>query len=174
MKVPLNSKRFRSTGFTLVELLIVLSIIGILTSIATPQIGSINLAATLSRSPGECQQHRHRMDSRRRCWHSMVAASRCVLPSGLSGRRSLRLGGAFDGQLFQVPNITGNDFLNARECLTFTNGRLLYNPHAEFTPQLLTLAQPPAAIVVAHGSSLSSAIGLELSNLFRPQLERLR
>jgi hypothetical protein len=41
--------------------------------------------------------------------------------------------GAFSGKVFSVPNLTGNDLLNAKEFLTLTANPPTYNPNATFT-----------------------------------------
>ncbi|MCE9519830.1 MAG: type II secretion system GspH family protein [Verrucomicrobia bacterium] len=108
-----HSKPTRSSrGFSLVELLTVIAVIGIIASIAIPNIGSITTAAKSAAAQRNAQSI---------C--SMFAAGQAAGVTWTGTTRNLLVGsvitgqapadGAFVGKTFKVPNVSGTDLTSA-------------------------------------------------------------
>jgi prepilin-type N-terminal cleavage/methylation domain-containing protein len=106
MRIPLKSASSSSQGFSLVEMLVVISVIGIIASIAIPSIGSINASAKTATRQRNAQSIVSMFAAGGAAGVSWSGTTRNELVgSVVSGQAPTD--GAFSGKTFRVPNITG-------------------------------------------------------------------
>jgi len=107
----LSAKTTRRGGFTLVELLVVISIIGIIAAIAIPSVGSINNTAKTASYQRNAQSICAMFAAGQAAGVSWVGTTRNLLISDVIAGRA-PADGAFVGKTFKVPGITGTDLTN--------------------------------------------------------------
>ena len=101
-------KKHRAHGFSLVELLTVISVIGIMSALAIPSIGNVNTAATKAVNQRNAQSIVSVFQSGTSAATAWVVTSRNAAVADVVAGRSPTTG-AFTSQTFKVPNITGTD-----------------------------------------------------------------
>ncbi len=105
-------KNQRQHGFSLVELLTVISVIGIIAGIALPSMGNVNTAASKAVNQRNAQNIVSVFQSGVSAATAWVATSRnAAVADVVAGRAPAS--GAFSGQTFKVPNLTGTDLTGA-------------------------------------------------------------
>lgn len=101
-------KNHRQLGFSLVELLTVISVIGIIAGIAIPSMGNVNTAASKATNQRNAQNIVSIFQSGISAGTPWVVTSRNAAISDVVAGRAPTTG-AFSGQTFKVPSLTGTD-----------------------------------------------------------------
>lgn len=108
MRTHLISANPASRGFSLVEMLTVISVIGIIASIAIPNIGSISNSAKTATRQRNGQSIVSMFAAGQAAGVTWAGATRnALVGSVISGQAPTD--GAFSGKTFRVPNITGTE-----------------------------------------------------------------
>lgn len=126
LRPPLNRGRKRNQGFSLIEMLTVIMIIGLLVAIAVPTIGNTNDAAKLSRNKRNAQNIASIFIAAQAAGVDFFAAGdkdQTVLNVVNGGTVS---SGAFAGEFFGVPGIGANERADAANYLDLEHGMLVY------------------------------------------------
>jgi len=106
MRTQLSSAHPAIRGFSLVEMLTVISVIGIIASIAIPNIGSISDSARTATRQRNGQSIVSMFAAGQAAGVAWAGATRnALVGSVISGQAPTD--GAFTGKTFRVPNITG-------------------------------------------------------------------
>lgn len=106
MRTQLTSAHPASRGFSLVEMLTVISVIGIIASIAIPNIGSISDSAKTATRQRNGQCIVSMFSAGQAAGVIWTGSTRNALVSSVITGQS-PTDGAFSGKIFRVPNITG-------------------------------------------------------------------
>ena len=121
-------KKNVKAGFSLVEMLVVIAVIGIIAAIAVPTIGSITAQANLNKAKRNAQNLASVYASALAAGASITGATDTAITtqliSGVYGADS------FATTRFQVPNLAGADKTAAEAFLDIdtTSGQLIYTP----------------------------------------------
>lgn len=125
---------FKSTGFSLVEMLVVIAVIGIIAAIAVPSIGRINEAATQSKNQRNAQSAASVVSAAKAAGYDFVATAvdptsqHWVLHNVTNGATINEAGNPFDGTYFAIPSLSEEDFYGAQGYLAVVGGELQYIP----------------------------------------------
>lgn len=108
-----NLKKQRQHGFSLVELLTVISVIGIIAGIALPSMGNVNTAASKAVNQRNAQNIVSIFQSGVSAGLTWTggAVRNTLIGSVVSGQSPAS--GAFTGQSFKLPSLTGTDLTGA-------------------------------------------------------------
>ncbi len=125
-----NLKKNLQSGFSLVEMLVVIAVIGVIAAIAIPNIGNVNAAAKTARDQRNAQSVAsvHASGSAAGvAWSGANVAA--VVDDVIAGRAAAD--GAFSGKTFRcpLPNISTTDKAAMVAHLTLsTDGQMVYTP----------------------------------------------
>ena len=128
MKVATNNKK---SGFSLVEMLVVIAVIGVIAAIAVPNISKINRGARYAKDQRNAQQIASVVSAGDAAGHEFVGTSttaapiiaRVVTGHTMTAAENPSLAGTF----FGVPGLGAAESLGAANFLTVTGGRLVYD-----------------------------------------------
>ena len=126
-----NLKKNLQSGFSLVEMLVVIAVIGVIAAIAIPNIGNVNAAAKTARDQRNAQSVAsvHAAGSAAGVAWSGGTTIATVVDDVLSGRAAAD--GAFSGKTFRcpLPGITSTDKTAMVNHLTMSaDGQMVYTP----------------------------------------------
>lgn len=123
---PVISKKKRSRGFSLIELLVVVAIIAIIAAIAIPAIGNTNNAASEAKDKRNAQSLASLCMAAQTAGVDFFAAGdldqtiqNCVTGGTVTD-------GAFAGEFFGVPGLGADEMAGAKVYLELNNGMLIY------------------------------------------------
>ena len=125
-----NSNRTLQSGFSLVEMLVVIAVIGVIAAIAIPNIGNINAAAKNARNQRNAQSIASVYSSGAAAgvaWTTTSAST--AVDDVISGKSPSD--GAFSGKIFRcpLPNISSADLSSVKAKLSLsTDNQLIYTP----------------------------------------------
>ena len=123
------SKPAKSRGFSLVELLVVIAVIGVITLIGVPIITSVNSKATEARDQRNAQYIASLASNAIASGDLTIPAAGSVdeiidlLVAGVDGT------GAFKGTVFRLQNLNAEERARAKTHLTYVDGNLGYEPY---------------------------------------------
>jgi prepilin-type N-terminal cleavage/methylation domain-containing protein len=102
--VNLQIRKLSKAGFSLVEMLVVIAVIGIIAAIAIPNIGNINAAARQSAAQRNAQTIASTFASAAAAGVTFAATDKASAVTEIAGGVS-PADGAFKGKKFTVPNV---------------------------------------------------------------------
>ncbi len=134
MRTHLNAVKSPFRGFSLVEMLTVISVIGIIASIAIPNIGSISNSAKTATRQRNAQSIVSMFAAGSAAGVIWAGANRnALVGSVVSGQAPLD--GAFVGKTFRVPNISGTPLTDTYKYIgKDSDGNLFYDQAGGQTP----------------------------------------
>jgi type IV pilus assembly protein PilA len=134
--IKLNKKA--TGGFSLVEMLVVIAVIGIIAAIAIPNIGSINDSARKASAQRNAQSIASVLNA------AIAAGASTGFSSGTSATAIVDAAeagvsptdGAFSGKLFTTGEIDDSEETGAGRFLSYdaANQQVVYNPTASYAP----------------------------------------
>ena len=125
-----NLKKNLQSGFSLVEMLVVIAVIGVIAAIAIPNIGNVNAAAKTARDQRNAQSVASVYSAGAAAgvaWTTTTAST--AVDDVISGKAPSD--GAFSGKIFRcpLPNISSADLSSLKTHLTLsTDNQLIYTP----------------------------------------------
>ena len=124
---------FNRGGFSLVEILVVMAVIGAVTAVAVPTIGRMNDAAAVAKDQRNAQALASVCASAKVAGKDFVAdadfpTSQHWVIHALRAGDTISQAGPFQGNFFGVPNISEEDIYGSQAYLEVVDGALLYNP----------------------------------------------
>ena len=125
-----NLKKNLQSGFSLVEMLVVIAVIGVIAAIAIPNIGNVNAAAKTARDQRNAQSVASVFSAGSAAgvaWDTASASA--AVDDVISGKAPSD--GAFANKIFRcpLPNISSNDLSTMKAHLSLsTDGQLVYTP----------------------------------------------
>ena len=128
MKVAKNNKK---SGFSLVEMLVVIAVIGVIAAIAVPNISKINRGARYAKDQRNAQQIASVVAAANAAGHDFVGTATAAAPvialvitgHTLTTAENPSLAGTF----FGVPALGPTEATGAANFLNVTGGRLVYD-----------------------------------------------
>lgn len=130
----MNTKLLKkNSGFSLVEMLVVIAVIGIIAAIAVPNIGRINDAATDSKDMRNAQNVASVYAAAQAAGLDFNDASHGAgveadtIQWVVDGDTVNEAGNPFDGTFFGVPGLAADDVSGADAYLSLSNGVLQYD-----------------------------------------------
>ncbi|MCB1076413.1 MAG: prepilin-type N-terminal cleavage/methylation domain-containing protein [Verrucomicrobiae bacterium] len=126
MKVT-TKKNLWKAGFSLVEMLVVIAVIGIIAAIAIPNIGKINDTAEKSKDRRNAQNLASVCASAQAAGHDFVGTNTnvgTVVAAIVTGATAAD--GPFQGTFFGVPGLDTEEQTSAAAYLSIANGLLTY------------------------------------------------
>ena len=129
MKVATNNNK--KSGFSLVEMLVVIAVIGVIAAIAVPNISKINRGARYAKDQRNAQQVASVVSAADAAGYDFVngttvvatVVTRVTTGHTLTATENPSLAGTF----FGVPALGNTERLGAANFLTITGGRLVYD-----------------------------------------------
>lgn len=114
------------SGFSLVEMLVVIAVIGVIAAIAIPSIGSINDSAKTAKDQRNAQSIASVYQAGSAAGVSWGTDLDTAVTDVVSGNKA-PADGAFKGKVFNVPNVSADDIAGAKKYLKYENNQLTYN-----------------------------------------------
>ena len=127
MKVDTHTN-IRKAGFSLVEMLVVITVIGVIAAIAVPNIGRLTDAAEISKDQRNAQNLSSVCSAAQAAGLDFVVTGDLKATVNATVAGSTVTGGAFDGEFFGVPNMDDIGKTAAVTYLQLANGVLDYDP----------------------------------------------
>jgi type IV pilus assembly protein PilA len=134
LKVDL--KKTAQAGFSLVEMLVVIAIIGIIAAIAIPNIGNINASAKVATAQRNAQQIASIYNAAVVAGYATVAANVAAAVTAIASDAGVTIpddGGPFAGKKFTVGAMSAADRTAAAKYLRLQDGNLAYTKTAAAT-----------------------------------------
>ena len=127
----------KQSGFSLVEMLVVIAVIGLLAAIAVPQFGKVQGAASESKNQRNAQNAVSLFMTAKVAGHNFVAAAtqptsqHHVLQAIAAGATIDDPGTPFHGTHFSLPGLNIDQIYGAQVFLAVVDGELRYNPDGD-------------------------------------------
>lgn len=123
----------QTSGFSLVEMLVVIAVIGIIAAIAVPTIGSITSQADTAKAMRNAQNLASVYISGLAAGVNFQGADKAAtIADVVSGDTVTGLNQPFQGSFFGVPNLSVDEQSNAAEFLDLdASGMLVYTPEGD-------------------------------------------
>ena len=129
MKVATNNKK--TSGFSLVEMLVVIAVIGVIAAIAVPNISKINRGARYAKDQRNAQQIASVVAAGDAAGHDFVGtatAPAAVITAVVAGHTMTAVENpSLAGTFFGVPALGAVEQTGATKFLTVVGGRLVYD-----------------------------------------------
>lgn len=125
--MKLKLKKLKTSGFSLVEMLVVIAVIGIIAAIAIPNIGKINNTAEASKDRRNAQNLASVAASAQAAGHDFIGTATTpgpVVTAIVTGATAAD--GPFQGTYFGVPGLDAEEQTSAATYLSVANGMLIY------------------------------------------------
>ncbi len=126
--MKLHPSKALKAGFSLVEMLVVIAVIGIIAAIAVPNIGRINDSAKEATNRRNAQNLASVYASANAAGHTFAGADEEAIVAAIVGGYTISVDdqGPFAGTFFGVPGLSDNDQKAALDYLKIEGGQLIY------------------------------------------------